>query len=547
MAEAADPALDQTTGAQQVELERTSSRKAHRGTALTLRAAAGGISSQSTPMLTLPMDVLRLIVELLRHPSAGRPEDHRPFEDLQNLALTHRVFLDPVRAILFDEPKLLEDEMGKLPLRTFRPFVIALRSSEAVGSYVHHLPTFGEQIKKVQDEQTSPSLVSALALDVLERTPNLRTLSVPRVELKDQSRLLSAVCNLKSLKQLKFGVGCARNKDGTPLFHEGDLRSIARACPDVEELHIETVNIHFAPTSGWVEPFAFKSLVTVTLNGATSFGDNHLLALVSQSTHLVHLNIVDCVRSTEIDQRDRQYLTRSGIAIALERVAPRLKSFVLDDSRLRKTPKDDHGDVPSIERALRRCYGLETLCLAGPGIIRPDFLTSLGRIPAALVHLGISLPPLRPSPPALLHLTTLCLHIQPTPFPHLLKLLTALQFPPIGDALILPDLRTLLIVDEDTVNPTQRVAEQDQREARAAFAVALEAMEDTSRVRIGVKGTLWGIQGPKKGGKTERLPLLSLTAERKGKKGFVSGPWMPEVNELLRLPPGSKPRLGAKA
>ncbi|ORY66954.1 hypothetical protein BCR35DRAFT_308399 [Leucosporidium creatinivorum] len=478
------------------------------------------------PFLRLPDDVLSLILEQLEGDERESWPNQDFNSDLKTLCLVHRLLLEPVRAILYREPRFDADRK-RVP--ALQAFAAALKSNPATGRHVKHLPFLGEHINGLYEQQLAPSIVSTLAIDILSRTLQLRTLSIPRVELRDQEKLVQAMTTMRNLQQVRLGVGCGRSKDGTPFWHEGDLRRIATFCPEVEELQVETANIHFAPTSGWVELFAFKNLRILTLLRATSFGDKQLLGLVTQAKKLDHLNLVGCLQQGTVDD-DKPRLSRSGIAEVLERCGPRLKAFALDDSNLQATPKDDDGPIPLMEAALLHCTSLETLSLAGPGVIRPAFLSKLGRppTPPPVTNYRMPPPPRATAAPALQHVTTLCLGLRPTPQQVLLDFVKALPLSTSPSSAptdtVFPALK-LLILNECTTRSQLPSTELDQR---LAWLVDLRQAGAGKLARVVLKESIeldmpW----------MPRTAMPQMDAPRMKNRGFLSGAWLPDVKPLL--------------
>lgn len=372
--------------------------------------------------LRLPDDVIHLILgELVLPPhfadahdspsgvpcpggaasTSAQPLPTSPVADLKRLALTHSHFLGPIRTMIYSAPNL-EGTVGDQrdpcscsscqvgrsahwSMAPLRKLSEALTLNPSLGAYVRHLDKFGDLTQFLSHLNISPSLVSRTILNILRKTPNLVSLDMPLVELRDQEDLIRAVTDMTALRTLTLSTGCVMTKDGTSMMHEGDLRRIASACVELEELEILTEHLGCGAADGWVEPFAFKELRVVRLVRATSLTDQHLLAMLSQSKHLTSLVII---KSAGLDgtsgvlvpgtTKRHHALTTTGIAQILERRGATLKHLTIDVTDQPPSTDSAPGTIPSIESALVKCPKLETLTLAGPGLILPSSLPHLG-------------------------------------------------------------------------------------------------------------------------------------------------------------------------
>lgn len=228
---------------------------------------------------------------------------------------------------------------------------------------------------------------------------------------------------MKNLRRLKLDQGCTRSRDGTSRMHEGDLRRIAKACPEIEELHILTSCIEFGSTDSWVEGFSFRELRELYLFRATSVTDKHLKALVTNSRHLTTLSIISSARVDlpEPEAKIKPFtplLTLGGIADVLEQRGGTLKSLTLDlSSQPLSTPT---GQTP-LEAVLPSCPSLTFLSLSGPSLLSPSSLRTLGTPPLSKRSFGM--PHTSSAPAGLPSLVSLSLGLQPPPFGALLSFL----------------------------------------------------------------------------------------------------------------------------
>lgn len=357
--------------------------------------------------LRLPEDILLLILNEVVTPTFCEPTGaaaavaHSPVADLKRLAVVHSIFLGPVRTHLYGTPNL-EGSLGDLkdpcacascqvgrsahwehsPLRKLSE---ALTLNPALGSFIRHLDRLGDLTQSLSHFNISPSLVSRTILGVLQRAPNVLSLDMPLVELRNQGDLVEAVTQMQHLRRLRLSSGCVMTKDGTSMMHEGDLRRIARACVGLEELEILTEHLGCGSSDGWVEPFPFTELREVRLARATSVTDRHLLAMLSPAKHLHSLTII---KSAGLDgtsgipvlgtTKRTHALTTTGIAAILERRGATLKHLHIDVSDQEIDTEATSGTIPSIQAALVKCPRLRTLALSGPGLVLPTSLPYLG-------------------------------------------------------------------------------------------------------------------------------------------------------------------------
>ncbi|KAL8276637.1 hypothetical protein RQP46_010986 [Phenoliferia psychrophenolica] len=414
--------------------------------------------------LRLPDDLLFLIVGQLVTPHYCEPYDYRggvalppnqPVADLKRLALVHSIFLDPVRTLLYGTPNL-EGSMGDLkdpcacqscqvgrsahwqhsPLRRLAE---ALTLNPALGSYIRHCDRLGDLTQSLSHFNISPSLVSRTILGVLSKAPNVLSLDMPLVELRDQGDLVEAVTRMKSLRRLKLSSGCGMTKDGTSMIHEGDLRRIARACTELEELEILTEHLGCGASDGWVEPFPFNELREVRVVRATSLTDKHLLAMLSSAKHLEALTVI---KSAGLDgtsgvvvpgtTKRSHSLTTTGIAAIISRRGATLKHLHIDVSDQEPPTDTASGTIPSIQAALVSCPRLRTLTLCGPSLILPSSLPHLGSIGPTKPsrYFGMPFPGPGAAPvldlPGLSNLERLSIGLYPPTFPPLLDFLRSL-------------------------------------------------------------------------------------------------------------------------
>lgn len=416
----------------------------------------GPAASAIPAALRIPEDVLSTILDYLYNENncalcnSTRP---RALTSIKALAQVHSRFLPSCRQLLYGHPALYsaynyrtngneacstcEDFTDPPPmLQTLRAFASALERNPTLGEYVRHLPDFDHIVASCTNlTGISPSAFSTLVAGIVSRTPNVVSFALPHVELRDQETLVSAITNMTQLVKLKLGVGCHRSGDGTPLFHEGDLRRIAKACKELEELEIVTENIGCSAGDGWVEGFAFKRLRSLTLVNTRSITNKHLVALVSQSKDLAHFTIVH-----PIDFRHHMdpsalvgaspKITATGIADLLERRGASLKTVAIDLGQgSQRTGHDDGaGSIPPIEAALAHCPHLTALQLVGQEVVRPSALLHLGSAAPSSNPLprSFGMPSLPSKAPSLSRLEHLTVGITPMPYTALVHLLQAL-------------------------------------------------------------------------------------------------------------------------
>jgi hypothetical protein len=338
------------------------------------------------------------------------------------------------------------------PLVMLRAFVASLELNPALGEFVLHLPRLGRITAQLTNSSVSPTLLSKSVLSLLEKSTNLLTLDMPTVELRYQENLIRAVTGMSALRSLTLGSGCIGTKDGTSMFHEGDLRRIAISCAELEELSIHSSHIGCGSDEGWVEPFRFRELRELHLEYATSLSDKHLGAITAMSTKLSILRVVKSAgldgslnreispppvegpqegAEAKVEEAPPPRLTTQGIATVLERRGGTLKVLVIDTSN-NPIPTDLSIDtVPSIQSALVHCTVLRELTLIGPGLVLGQSLSHLGSpAPESNSKQSYGMPRY-PSPSArsqgLTHLERLTVGLQPAQHPHLLTFLHSLS------------------------------------------------------------------------------------------------------------------------
>lgn len=306
---------------------------------------------------------------------------------------------------------------------------------------------------------------------------------------------MRVITQMKNLRRLKLGEGCTRSRDGTARMHEGDLRRIAKACPEIEELHILTSCIGFGSTDSWVEGFSFRELRELYLVRAMSVTDKHLRALVAHSRHLTTLSIL---HSARIDLPDPEaeikpfapLLTLSGIAEVLQQRGSTLKSLSLD---LSSQPLSSPTGQTPLEAVLPFCPSLTFLSLSGPSLLSPSSLRTLGSPPLSKRSFGM--PHTSSAPPGLPSLRFLSLGLQPPPFDALVSFLA----PPTP----FPSLRYLIITRCPWDNPgladletLDQIAQLRQLASGQPFEMVFE--------RDGDRWTGSGSRDMWNGGRTER-------------------------------------------
>jgi energy-converting hydrogenase Eha subunit A len=391
---------------------------------------------------------------------------HQPLRDLKTLALVHSSFLEPVRSALYREPSLdvgppsragskcscnsCKTSVGRSEHWTIGPvksLAESLTLNPFLGTFVRHLPRLGDLSQSLTQLNVSPYLISRTVLSILENVPNLRSLDLPLVELRNQEDLVRAITNMKGLRRLRLAGGCAQNQDGTSRFHEGDLRRIAEACVELEELHIETKRIGFGSADGWVEGFAFKELRRLYLTGASSITDKHLKAIVSQSKKLHTLSILQSASldlpvlpvetPVAVDAGDTKFvmppprLTTLGIAAVLELRGSTLKTLSINVLGQSYSTQQSSHTIPAVQSALRHCHALERLTLVGPSLILSSSLPILGSSGASTsptrLSFGMShLPPTNEVTTGLTRLEHLEIGLYPSSYADLLAFLLSL-------------------------------------------------------------------------------------------------------------------------
>ncbi|KAK4702272.1 hypothetical protein P7C70_g3946, partial [Phenoliferia sp. Uapishka_3] len=438
--------------------------------------------SSPAPFLLLPDDVLLLILHQLTcpldsstlslSPFAPSPHSPPPAHALSALSLTHSHFLHPIRALIYNKPNLDSSnpgdrennnqqscsckncQVGRSPVwqhAPIRKLAEAVEANPALGSYVKHLDRLGEVTVGLSGFNIAPSLVSRTVLGLLERCPNIESLDIPLLELRNQGDLIHSITLMSSLRRLKLGVGCATTKDGTSMLHEGDLRRIARSCPELESLEILTPNLGCGGSNGWVEPFPFHNLRTVKLVHATSLTDRHLSAMLSGSKQLQSLTIIKSagldgtsgtpIFGSSVSKTLSHRLTTTGIASILSTLGRSLRHLHIDvsDRGLPASPDSTPHTIPSIQSALLSCPNLTRLTLNGPGLILANSLPTLGsptpappsRYPQTFSSSSSSsILALQKDNPSLSLLTHLSIGLYPPSFPPLLAFLSSLPSSP---------------------------------------------------------------------------------------------------------------------
>lgn len=201
---------------------------------------------------------------------------------------------------------------------------------------------------------------------------------------------------MKLLHKLILGRGCLESKDGTSLIHEGDLRRISKSSTSIDELVIKTPFLGCSNDEGWVEPFYFPELSSLSLIGATSLSDKHLLALVSRSNKLQNIEIDKSIsiekdscgaeeegelkKSSNTTIKPRSKLTTSGVSQVLQRHGSTLKTLSIDTSNSLSPidPTSSSFTIPAIHSALSNCNSLVALSLIGPSLIHQSSIKNLG-------------------------------------------------------------------------------------------------------------------------------------------------------------------------
>lgn len=137
--------------------------------------------------LRLPNDTMSLILEHVLSPfQVGY---YTPISDLKSLALSHSHFCDPVRAVLLRQPDVFDwVRVGTDHSKRLNALAASLEVNPLLGSWIHHLPHFGDLTRVLLGASVSPAVVAKTVLAILDKTPNLISLDLPSVELKDQVR-----------------------------------------------------------------------------------------------------------------------------------------------------------------------------------------------------------------------------------------------------------------------------------------------------------------------------------------------------------------------
>lgn len=371
-------------------------------------------------------------------------------EQLKTLALVHRRFLHSVRGRLWYNPRLscsyyALEQRSTLHLAStaatqrgaiIRPLQMlgeALAANPILRTYVKRLDNLASHIKVLVAASISPQAISRATVGVLMHTPELLELDLPRVDFRDTETLINSVCNMRHLRVLRLGQGCANGSDASSFtFHEGDLRRISKACTELEELYIYTSNVGFGDQSpaSYVERFTFGALKLLHLDGAGSMTTQHLIAMLHHSTCLETLHIRRCAGlAASAEHR----LTTTGIATVLERIGGSLKSLLVDIALSCYSEPDDQmfGTTPPLESALVHCPNLVHLTLLGPGLVNKANLARLG-----VAEPGRTMAPGLPvqrgatgtgSPGGLQYLETLYLGIWPSDYNSLFVFLSSLR------------------------------------------------------------------------------------------------------------------------